>query len=602
MSILLQINNLRKAYDIAPLFDDLTVSISDNQHIGLVGRNGAGKSTLFKIIMGEESADEGTVIIHKDTTIGYIRQQELPFTLTETVMDFLLRSSHKEEWQCAKLAAEFQIKNEQLDQTIGSFSGGFQMRIMIISMLLQEPNLLLLDEPTNYLDLSTLLLLEQWLQGFSGSFLLISHDREFLNRTCKQTLEIAYGKAFYYPQPIDQYLLYKAEQEEYAKRYNKKLQKEQRHLQSFVDRFRYKASKASQAQSKLKQLNKLKTKGIHIAAPLSTARIYLPEIPIKKGVALSVKELSIGYETKCIANHITFDITRGEHVAIVGNNGQGKTTLLKTIAQALPPLSGTATFAKGIRVGYYAQHVPEMLVPTQQVQTYLEHMSEGKVLLQEIYEIAGNFLFSQDDLKKPISVLSGGEKARLCLAGLLLQKNDVLLLDEPTNHLDFETVEALAQALQESHTTILFVSHNRTFVNIIATSIIEVGGGKVIRSHHDYENYVYHLKQQLHIQEQIEKPQQAVQEHKIERAELQKSIKQEKKKLHDIELQIMELEKEKQDLLDWFEKNSRTYSRLKQDALQDVTEKLQAAEKEWFAKQEDIHELEKQLMVKKVQK
>lgn len=596
MSILLQINNLHKAYDIAPLFDDLTLSISSDQHIGVVGRNGAGKSTLFKIIMGEEAADSGSVNIHKNTRIGYLHQQKNAFELSETILDFLLRSSPKESWECAKLAAQFGITQKQLEQPIGSFSGGYHMRINILSLLLNDPNLLLLDEPTNYLDLSTLLLLEQWLQTFPGTFLLISHDREFLHRTCKQTLEIANGKAFYYPQPIEAYLAYKVQQEEFARRYNKKLEKEQRHLQSFVDRFRYKASKASQAQSKLKQLEKLQTKTMHISTPQSGPRIYIPDMLEKKGVALSVKDLSIGYPEKILATNIHFDITRGEHVAIVGNNGQGKTTLLKTIAGVLNPLEGKCNFAKGITVGYYAQHVPDMLVVTEQLQTYLARMAGGTANQQDLYEMAGNFLFRQDDLKKNIGMLSGGEKARLCLAGLLLQKNDMLLLDEPTNHLDFETVEALANALADSRMTILFVSHNRTFVNTIATSIIEVGGGKVVRSHHDYENYVYHLKEQLHIQEKIiaTPPKQKI-ELKLARIEVQKILKEEKKLLRDTELEMMELEKEKQDLLHWFEKNTDTFSRLKQDAFQDVTQKLQAAEEQWFVRQEYIQELEVEL-------
>nr|MBP9760614.1 ABC-F family ATP-binding cassette domain-containing protein [Candidatus Magasanikbacteria bacterium] len=238
----------------------------------------------------------------------------------------------------------------------------------------------------------------------------------------------------------------------------------------------------------------------------------------------------------------------------------------------------------------------DMLVVTEQLQTYLARMSGGTANQQDLYEMAGNFLFRQDDLKKNIGMLSGGEKARLCLAGLLLQKNDVLLLDEPTNHLDFETVEALANALEHSRMTILFVSHNRTFVNTIATSIIEVGGGKVVRSHHDYENYVYHLKEQLHIQEKIiaTPPKQKI-ELKLARIEIQKILKEEKKLLRDTELEMMELEKEKQDLLHWFEKNTDTFSRLKQDAFQDVTQKLQAAEEQWFVRQEYIQELEVEL-------
>jgi len=590
MATLLQVNNLCKAYDIEPLFDELTLSVSTNQHIGVIGRNGAGKSTLFRIIVGEEESESGDVTIYKDTRIGYLRQQETLFGPSETVIDFLMRSSGKEEWECAKMAGMFDIKKEALVQTITSFAGGYQMRVSIIAMLLDEPNLLLLDEPTNYLDLSTLLLLENFLRAYTGSFLLISHDREFLKRTCTETLEIAHGKARYYAGPLEAYLAYKEEQDEFARRYNKKIAKQQRHMQDFVDRFRYKASKASQAQSLIKKIQKLET--ITILNPLKTASITIPRILDKKGIALTLDDVSIGYADTVVASGVRFDIERGEHVAIVGNNGQGKSTLLKTIAGALPTLGGTMKFGVHLRTGYYAQHVPEMLNPKDQILSHLQHCAGAGVPDQEILRMAGNFLFHGDDVKKPISVLSGGEKARLCLAGLLLQKFDMLLLDEPTNHLDFETVEALANGLAESNTTILFVSHNRTFVQQIATSVIEVGGGKVVRSLHDYENYVYHLKEQLNIQEIV---QSTGNERKEQRKEIMRLLKEEKKKLHELELETMELEKRKQDLLKWFEENATSFSRVKQEEMNDVTLELHKYEQAWFQSQEDMQKLEEVL-------
>jgi len=594
MSILLQAHNLKKSYDTKPLFDGLSLTVSTGQHIGVVGRNGAGKSTLFKIIMGFEEAEEGDVKIHQNARIGYLRQQENPFELTETVIGFLMRSSGKEEWECAKMAGQFHLKKSQLTREIGSFAGGYQMRVKIVAMLLEDPNLLLLDEPTNYLDLSTVLLLEQFLRNFSGSFLLISHDREFLKRTCNETLEIARGKATFFPQPLEEYLAHKEQQEEFARRYNKKIAKEQRHLQSFVDRFRYKSSKASQAQSKLKQLHKLQT--IKIEHPIKHAMITIPDVSDKKGTALSVHEMTIGYPEYTVASEMSFHIERGEHVAIVGNNGQGKTTLLKTIAGALEPLAGSYKFGVHMRIGYYAQHVPEMLNPKDQVGDHLVHMAGPDVSEQDVFQMAGNFLFHDEDLKKPISVLSGGEKARLCLAGLLLQKNDVLLLDEPTNHLDFETVEALGAALAETNTTILFVSHNRTFVNNIATSIIEVGGGKVRRSMHDYENYIYHLKERLHIaMPELAEEEVAPNEKKERRIEIREALKQEKKNLHDAEVRMMELEKEKQDLFTWFEEHPNSFSRIKKEQVDNIVYELEGVEKEWLAVQERIDEMEEKL-------
>jgi len=594
MAILLKAHNLTKSYDIKPLFDQLMLSVEEGKHIGVVGRNGAGKSTLFKIIMGEESTDSGEVQIHPDTRIGYLRQQEDNLDLSQTILEHLTKSSGKESWECAKMAGRFDLKNEQLEQPIGSFSGGYQMRVKLIAMLLNGPNLLLLDEPTNYLDLSTLILLETFLQHFNGSFLLITHDREFLKRTCDQTLEIAHGKAAYYPQPLEAYLAHKVTQAEFAQRYNKKIVKEQRHLQDFVDRFRYKASKASQAQSKLKQLNKLRTMSIDTA--LGAARILLPHVEDIKGEALSLTDVSIGYSDKMVAKDIHFTVQRGEHVAIVGDNGQGKTTLLKTIANALPALGGKIKMHHRIRMGYYAQHVPEMLNGKDTVESHLINCAGSGVPDEHVLKMASNFLFRDHDLKKSISVLSGGEKARLCLAGLLLKKHELLLLDEPTSHLDFETVEALADALAKSHMTILFVSHDRTFVSRVATSVIEVGAGQVKRSYHDYDNYIYHLKKKLAIREEVSATAQTpASEKKEARRATHEALKEQKKLLQNTELAISGLEKRKQELFDWFEQHATGFSRIRQDELDSVQYELDAAEREWLGVQGRVEELEVRL-------
>lgn len=571
----------------------MTLSIAEKQKIGVIGRNGAGKSTLFRIVMGDDEKDSGEVLIHEGTKIGYLTQHD-PYEGDETVMNFLLRMSEKEEWQCAAMAGKFKIKNEMFTQTIQSLPGGYQMRVKLASMLLQDPNLLLLDEPTNYLDLSTLLLLEQFLQSYRGSFLVISHDREFLKNTCTSTLEIDQGKTFFYPGDIEAYLAHKEAQADLAKRYNKKIEREKAHLQTFVDRFRYKASKAAQAQSKMKQIEQLKT--IDIISALSTTRIRIPKVEQRKGIALSSHEMTIGYNEKIISSGITLDIERGEHVAIVGDNGSGKTTLMKTFAGVLPTLAGTFRWGPHIKIGYYAQHVPQMLRNQDTVQSYLNAVSAPEIKTEQVLEMAGNFLFRGDDLNKSITLLSGGEKARLCLAGLLLQKNEVLLLDEPTNHLDFETVEALGEALRNTDCTVLFISHNRTFVNLVASSIIEVKDGKVRRYHHNYEEYVYHLEQNLEVSRiDTKETKIEIKSSQEERKALQQEIKKERKALQEVEMEIMDLEKEKQKLLSWFEQNSKEYSREKTEKLHDTTYFILEKEKEWMALQEHIEQLSKKL-------
>ena len=597
MQTFLQINNLSKSYGPHVIFDDASLTVTEKQKIGVIGRNGAGKSTLFKMIIGEEEYNTGTITIHDIAHLGYLQQQD-PYTPEETVMHFLRRASNKEEWQCAKMAGQFDIKHERLDMPIGSLSGGYQMRVKLSAMLLQDPNLLLLDEPTNYLDLNTLLLLEKFLQDYSGSFLVITHDREFLKNTCEQTLEVDQGRMFLHPEPIEEYLEYKQHQIEISKLYNKKVDREARHLQKFVDRFRYKAAKASQAQSKIKQIAKLKK--IDIVHPMSSVRIRIPQPENKKGLMLRTTDLSVGYKEKIIARNITLDIERGEHIAILGENGQGKSTFLKTIAEILPSLGGTYKWRDSVKRAYYSQHVSLMLNPTLQIIQYLESVSAPDVKMEELLEMASNFLFRGLDTKKSISVLSGGEKARLCLAGLLLGKHDVLILDEPTNHLDFETVEALGIALQDYQGTILFVSHNRTFVNLIATGIIEVKNGVVKRYPHNYEEYVYHLSQDILDQEAIMQKLEREEQKKTsltgeQRAEVHGQLKEYKKALREIENTLAEYEKEKQLLHNYFSRNPTKYAPDKMERLHDLGHLIQEQEKEWLSTQEKIDETQKKL-------
>ena len=270
MATILQINGLSKSYGAQMILENSDLTINDGQKIGVIVRNGAGKSTLFKVIVGDEAYDTGELVIHDGARIGYLTQHS-DYEEYESVIDYLMRTSGKQDWECGKIAGGFQIKNDLLYMEVASLAGGYQMRVKLIAMLLQEPNLLLLDEPTNYLDLSTQILLEKFLENYKGSFMLISHDREFIKRTCKETLEIDQGKTTLFPRSIEEYLEYKEEQISLIERHNVKVDQKKKHLQQFVDRFGAKASKASQAQSKLKQIAKMKT--IEILHPLSTTKI-----------------------------------------------------------------------------------------------------------------------------------------------------------------------------------------------------------------------------------------------------------------------------------------------------------------------------------------
>ncbi len=492
MTVLLQVNAVCKAYGASVILENASAAFGDDQKIGVIGRNGAGKSTLCRIITGHETADSGAIIKNSVLKLSYLEQHD-SFRPEETVVDFLMRTTGSEHWECAQVSARFNITNEMLEVPVRSLPGGYQTRVKLSAMLLGDPNFLILDEPSNYLDLNTLILLENFLLDFRGGFLVVSHDREFLKRTCDHTLEVEGGELTLYPGNIEEYFEFKGVQTAQIAAHNRGVEKKREQLQAFIDRFRAKASTASRAQSKMKQLSKLKT--IEIAHPMSHVKIPIPPVESKAGIAFSCEGLTIGYPGKDVASGIEFEIDRGCRVAVLGDNGEGKTTLLRTMSGDLAPKRGSFRWGTGLKIAFYAQHVFSALDPEDDIYTHLLRESAEEVTSQDILNMAGCFLFKGDDVKKKVKVLSGGERARLVLAGLLLSKSHVILLDEPTNHLDFETVEALAQALRKFNGTVVFISHDRTFVNIVANKILEVKRGRVLRYPGSYEDYVYFREQ-----------------------------------------------------------------------------------------------------------
>jgi ATP-binding cassette subfamily F protein 3 len=534
------------------------------------------------MILDQEELDAGQIKHLPGVRLGYV-EQHAEFPPGETVLDFLMRVSGKADWECAKMSGRFQLKRDLLTTPAASLSGGYRMRVKLTAMLLADPNLLLLDEPTNYLDLTTLLLLEHILQTFRGSILVISHDREFLKRTCTSTLEVAHGRLTFFPGEVESYLAFKKEQASYIQNTNKKIMAQKEHLQEFVDRFRYKASKAKQAQSKLKAIARLHT--ISIDNKLATARITLPQIITKPGSILRVEHLTIGYNDKTVASNISFEIPRGDKVVILGNNGQGKTTLLKTLAGELSPISEESKISWWHKadLGYYAQHVEAALNPTDRVDEYLKRCAPTDAKEEDVLRMAGNFLFRRDDLSKTVSVLSGGEKARLCLAGILLHAHNVLLLDEPTNHLDFETSEALADALASYGGTVIFVSHSRTFVNIVANRLLEVNNGTVRTYPDTYEDYVASLEEILTADVDgvnTEPPLPNLDE--LERQRRRLELKTKQRQIAQLEKLMAEQDKKKSELLQYFFNNPTDYAPEKNRELKELTASLIAKEEEWL--------------------
>ena len=494
MAVLLQIRDAHKSYGDQTLLDGAEATLIDDVKVGFIGRNGAGKSTLLKILLGEDELDTGEVIRHPNLKLGYLRQHD-PFLPGETAMEFLIRDSGQPDWKCGDVAGEFEIKGAYLEGPLSELSGGWQTRVKLAALLLHEPNLLLLDEPTNFLDLRTQILLEHFLKHYNQACLIVSHDRSFLAATCSHTLDLARGKLTMYPGPIDAYLQTVEEQRIRDERTNATVAAKQRQLQRFIDKNRANANTASQARSKAKQLERLQLTEIESDEP--TAFIRTPVVEPRRGPAVRCQNLSIGYPDHTVATEIDVEIEHGERAAIVGDNGQGKTTFLRTIVDSLDPISGNVKWGYGCDIGVYAQHVYSSLPQDQSVLDYLQYNALPGTTTQSILKAAGAMLFRGNAVNKKIKVLSGGERARLCMAGLLLGEHNILILDEPGNHLDVDTVEALATALQDYKGTVIFTSHDRHFMKRIATCIVEVRDGRVVNYGGDYDAYLYSVNKEI---------------------------------------------------------------------------------------------------------
>ena len=494
MAVLIQVRDAHKRFGDQVLLDGAEVSLTDDEKVGFVGRNGAGKSTLLRVLLGEEELERGEVIHHPSLRIGYLRQHD-PFREGESALDFLMRDSGQPDWRCGQVAGQFEIKGGYLDGPVRALSGGWQTRVKLASLLLHDPNLLMLDEPTNFLDLRTQILLEHFLREFNKAALIVSHDRAFLKATCSHTLELSRGKLTMYPGKIDQFLEYREERREHDRRVNATVIAKQRQLKQFIDRNRANASTASQAKSKAKQLAKLKTVEIEVDEP--NVFIRPPQVTPRQGTALRCENLAIGYPGHRVADQIRLEIEHGRRAAIVGDNGQGKTTLLRTLVHSLEPLDGELKWGYGVEIGTYAQHVYTSLDERMTVLEHLEYVSHPDTTHQDLLAMAGALLFRDDHIRKKIKVLSGGERARLCMAGLLLGTANVLVLDEPGNHLDVETVEALAAALDRYQGTVIFTSHDRHFVRRVATDVIEVRDGTAKVYFGNYESYLQSVESEV---------------------------------------------------------------------------------------------------------
>lgn len=561
------------------LFDQVSLTLSKDHKMGVMGRNGSGKTTLLRLIQKDLSPDSGRIVMSKGLILGVMTQHDTVHP-NETVMDWVVRTTHAPTWDISKLAGQLGLTEHQLNHSYHLLSGGYRMRAKCVALMALNPDFILLDEPTNFLDLPTLIAFSKVLKSYEGGMLVVSHDRGFLNDLCSHTLEVANHTLTLYPGTVDAYLRHKQEKQAIIESTNRNIERKQAHLERFISRFRAKASKATQAQSKLKQLAKLSLIEEESDAPM--VRIRFPSTVIPKGTALRMESLGIGYTDRPIAGPLNWQIDRGERVGIVGGNGQGKTTFLNTLAGIIPPLSGQVIWTHGAKLGIFTQHVINQISGEESILDYLMAQVDDGVTLQQIMDTAGGFLFSGDDMLKPLSVLSGGEKARVVLATLLLLRPTVLLLDEPTNHLDFETVEWLADGLKSYPGTVLVISHDPSFIKAVTTQLCEVDRGIIRPFPGDLDDYIASITQKLMPLHQAPSTQKMpTSTNQKDAGSRSNQRRQLTKEIATLEKKIDQYSTKKATLLRFFMTDPLGYSDKKAEELEQVTNTLQELESDW---------------------
>jgi len=490
---MLTVAGLSKSFGGRELFDDVSLNILSGDRIAITGPNGAGKSTLIKIILGKEEPDGGTVSFIRGTRVGYLPQESEPAG-NETVMEVAIPHEHEHDGQFVakvkQILASLGFKLTDYDRPAKEMSGGWIMRAHLARLLAEEPDLLMLDEPTNHLDLETLIWFQDYLKYYPGAILMISHDREFLNNLCTHIAELRSSKIMRYTGNYDEYLVQRAAMEQTLIATAKAQQRDIDRLQLFADRFGAKASKASQAQSKRKQIERIKEDMVQVPdGPESTMGFRFPQ-PQRSGQrVITLEKIKFGYGEKLIYDGIDLEVERDQRIVLVGPNGAGKSTLLKLLAQVLTPQSGVHKLGHNAKFGYFAQHRAAMLNPKHTVfQEALD--TPQRITEQAIRTVLGSFLFRGDDIYKPVSVLSGGEKSRLALVKLLLDPPNLLLMDEPTTHLDLASVDALIEALKQYQGTLVFISHDVHFIRALSTHVVRVEAGTLRHFGGGYQYYL----------------------------------------------------------------------------------------------------------------
>ena len=520
---MISINGLTVAYGGFTLLDDINFHISENDKIGLVGKNGAGKSTILKLICGLQTPTAGKVAVPSGIKIGYLPQimehhkgksvidetmtafadmyaredelekiteelasredyeskeyQNLIIRLNEINDSLTYTQSESPRVQAERTLQGLGFKYEELGRPTETFSQGWNMRIELAKILLSKPDVLLLDEPTNHLDIESIEWLEGYLKDYKGSLVLISHDRKFLDSITNRTVEIMLGHIHDYKVPYSKYLELRKERISQQKAAYENQQRMIEKSEEFIEKFRYKPTKSNQVQSRIKQLEKLER--IEVDEEDNSALVVkFPPAPRSGDIAFKATDLTVGYGPKVVFSGADIEVRRGEKVALVGRNGEGKTTLMRVIMRELDPISGEAKTGHNVNIGYYAQNQEDILNKQDTVYETLDRIAVGDIRTR-LRDILAAFLFKGEDIDKKVAVLSGGERARLAMAKLMLKPYNLLALDEPTNHMDIRSKDILKQALKAYDGTLIIVSHDRDFLDGLVDKLYEFRDGKV---------------------------------------------------------------------------------------------------------------------------
>ena len=599
---MISIESLTVEFGGKPLFDNISYVINKKDRIALVGKNGAGKSTMLKIIAGLQRPTSGNVSIPKDLTIGYLPQQmrhtdvrtvqqeaELAFShireMEESVARInqaLLDRTDYESDEYRRLIEQFSYLNEQLqlagasnfqaeiektllglgfnrtdlDRPTSEFSGGWRMRIELAKLLLQRPDVLLLDEPTNHLDIESIQWLESFLATRANAVVLVSHDRAFLDAVTTRTIEISLGSIYDYKVNYSHFVQLRAERLEQQQRAYENQQKQIQDTEAFIERFRYKATKAVQVQSRIKQLEKLERVEVD-EVDNSRLNLKFPPAPRSGDYPVIAENLKKAYGSHVVFDQVTFTIERGEKVAFVGTNGEGKSTLVKCIMHEIDDYTGTLKLGYNIKIGYFAQNQAQMMDEELTVFDTIDRVAVGDIRTK-IRDILGAFMFGGEASDKKVKVLSGGEKTRLAMIRLLLEPVNLLILDEPTNHLDMRSKDVLKQAIKDFDGTVIVVSHDREFLDGLVSKVYEFGGGRV--REHLGGIYEFLERKKLDSLKELERPvavsaasraekekEKTATENKLSyeaRKELQRQIKRAERAVEATERRIQEIEKQ----------------------------------------------------------